>query len=229
MEATLRKILDWSEVWALLIPLTVLLWKKNRTVFLKPVRIYVIAALLINLFIDVIADYKGKWGLTPEDLLWNNNFLYNISSVMRLLLFAWMFLLFRQKFMLRLKQFIPVIFIVFLLINFIFFEPFIPRGDYEGFSSRLLATESALLLFYCLQYFIYMIMEDRTNPLSKQKGFWVVTGLSIYAAVNFFIFLFYYYLIGATRHFAVSIWDVHNIVFILFCIFIAIQFARKNE
>lgn len=223
------KILNWSEVWALLIPLAILLWRKNNTAYLRPVRIYIISALLINLAIDLIAEFKDDWGFTQDDLLWNNNFLYNIGSVLRLLLLSWFFILLRQRFMHRLKLIIPFAFLVFVLVNFIFFENFIPRGINEGFSSRLLATESALLLFYCLQYFIFLMIEDKTTSLSAQPGFWVVTGLSIYVSVNFFIFLFYSYLIRATLDFAVNIWDVHNIVFINFCIFMAIQFYRKNE
>ncbi len=226
----IRKILDWSEVWALLIPLAVLIWKKNKTPYLKPVRIYVWVALLLNLAIDLIAEYKVKaWGLGPEDFLWNNNFLYNISSVVRLLLFAWFFILLQQRFMHRIKAIIPYAFIVFVLVNFIFYEKFFPQGYYESFSSRLLATEAALLLFYSLQYFIFLMIEDRATKASKQKGFWTVTGLSIYVSVNFFIFLFYDYMTNATRTFAYGIWDVHNIVFIILCIFLAKQFYGKNE
>jgi len=225
----IHKILDWSEVWALLIPLAILLWRKNKATYLKPVKIYIITALIINIAIDLIAEYKVKWGFTSDDLLWNNNVLYNIGSILRLLLFAWYFNLLRQPFMPRLKVILPFAFLAFVIVNFSFFEPFVPRGDYEGFSSRLLATESALLLFYCLQYFIFLIIENKSTSLSRQPSFWLVTGLAIYVAVNFFIFLFYDYLIGATRNFAVNIWDVHNISFIIFCMFTAIQLNQKNE
>ncbi|HEY6062661.1 MAG TPA: hypothetical protein VIV35_03575, partial [Chitinophagaceae bacterium] len=112
--------------------------------------------------------------------------------------------------------------------NFIFFENFIPQGS-ETFSSRLLSTEAALLLFFCLQYYIYLVIEDKTTGVTQQRGFWVVTGLSIYVAVSFFIFLFYDYLSKVTSDFAVTIWDVHNIVFILLCILIAKQFYQENE
>jgi len=225
----IHEILDWSEVWALLIPLAFLLWKNNKATYLKPVRIYIITALVINIAIVLIAEYKAKWGFTEDDLLWNNNFLYNIGSLLRLFLFAWFFILLRQPFMPRLKVILPFVFLVFVLVNFIFFENFVPRGDYEGFSSRLLATESALLLFYCLQYFIFLIIENKPTSLSRQPSFWLVTGLSIYVAVNFFIFLFYHYMINATRNFAETIWDVHNISFIIFCMFTAIQLNQKNE
>lgn len=229
MNYIIHKILDWSEVWALLIPLAILLWKKNKLKYLRPVRIYLFLSLIVNLIIDLVAYNKKIWGLTPEDFWWNNNFLYNISSILRLLLFAWFFVLLGQHFMYRVKRIIPFAFLAFVLINFIFFEPFIPKGDYEAFSSRLLATEAAFLLFYCLQYFIFIIIEDKAGSIYRRQGFWFVTGLCIYAAVNFFIFLFYDYLIRATINFATSIWDVHNISFIVFCLFIAVQLNQKNE
>lgn len=230
MGKILKEILDWSEVWALLIPLAILVLKKNKLPFyLKPVQVYIYVALVLNIIIDLISKYKIKWGLGPEDLLWNNNFLYNIQSVLRLFLFAWFFILLRQRFMNRIKAFLPFLFLIFLLVNFFAYEKFIPRGNNESFSSRLLATESALLLFYCLQYFIFLVIEDKATPLSRRPGFWVVAGLSVYVAVSFFIFLFYDYLVKVTWDFAVGIWDVHNIVFIILCICLAKQFSLKNE
>src|SRR5687768_12541943 len=103
MHSVLRQILNWSEVWALLIPLAVLLIHRKQPCYLKPVRIFVIVALLINLFIDIIANFKKPIGITKEDFLWNNNFLYNIGSVVRFYLFAWFFILLNQRFMHRVK------------------------------------------------------------------------------------------------------------------------------
>lgn len=229
MDYIIRKILDWSEVWALLIPLAILLWNNPKATWLKPIKLFIFISIIINLGIDLIAEFKKKWGLTPDDFLWNNNFLYNASSVVRLILFSWFFILLHQRFMHRVKWIIPFAFLVFVIINFSFFENFIPQGDYEAFSSRLLATEAALLLFYCLQYFIYLIIEDKHSHLKTAAGFWIVTGLSIYVGANFFIYLFYEYLSVKTMNFAVTIWDVHNIVFIIFCIFISIQFYMENK
>ena len=233
MGKLISEILDWSEVWALLIPLTILIWKKNRTPYLKPVRVFVWVAFILNICIDFISNLKGHLGIQQTDFLWNNNVFYNIGSVVRFFLFAWFFILLKQKFLHRIKAIIPFVFLLFILINFIFFENFVPQGDFEIFSSRLLATEAGLLLFYCLQYFIYIIVEDRTVKLGQQPGFWGVTGLSIYVAVNFFVFLFYATLSKdpspAQNNFVVKLWDVHNVVFIIFCILIAIQFARKND
>ncbi len=222
----LRAIFDWSEVWALLIPLAFILTRKNPPAYLKPVRMYVWIAFVLNIGAIVIW-YRNRLGLTDlPQFLRSNNFLYNIHSVIRLLLFSWFFILLNQRFMHRVKAVLPFLFILLLLINFIFFEDFF---NYAMLSSRLLATEAAILLFYCLQYYIYLTIDDKGTALEKQPGFWVVTGLSIYVAANFFIFLFYTYLLKQKlKVFAVNIWDVHNIVFIVLCICIAINFRKKN-
>lgn len=230
MKAFFHLLLDWSEVWALLIPLAILLWKKNRTPYLKPVRIFVYIALMLNIAINLIWKFKKSMGLHEGDFFWSNNFIYNAESIIRFHLFAWFFLLLNQRFMHRVKRIIPFLFLALAAVNFTFFEDFFNQSS---FSSRLLATEAALLLFYCLQYFIYVIVEEKTVKLGQQPGFWVVTGLSVYVAVNFFIFLFYATLSKNPSpeklNFVVRLWDVHNVVFILFCIFMAIQFARKND
>lgn len=225
----LRSIFDWSEVWALLIPLTVLIFRKPVANWIRPVRWYLIAALFLNICSTVF------WYINKYDLFgsrtghrWNNNVFYNLNSIARLLLFAWFFNLLRQKFMHRVKAIIPFAFIFFVIINFIFFENFVPTKS-NSFSSRLLSTEAALLLFYCLQYFIYLVIEDKKTRLASQPGFWVVTGLSIYVSISFFIFLFYDFLTDASKEFAVNIWDVHNIAFILFCIMISKQIYQKDE
>lgn len=84
MSVIIKKILAWSEVWALLIPLAILLWKKNKNPYLKPIRIYLFVTLVLNFGIDLIAEYKVKWGFHEGDFFWNNNFIYNIHSVFRL-------------------------------------------------------------------------------------------------------------------------------------------------
>ena len=126
----------------------------------------------------------------------------------------------------RTKSIIPLGFILFVLVNFIFFENFFNRLN---LSSRLLATEAALLLFYCLQYYIYLVLEDKGIPFKKQQGIWIVTGLTFYVAASFFIFLFYDYLIVQDKWFAINVWDVHNFFYLALCICIAITFSKRHD
>jgi len=220
-----KEITDWSEVWALLIPFFVLLKGRNKAAYLKPVRIYVILALIINIGAISIQKFKITWGFEWGDFFYSNNFLYNIHSVAKLLLFSWFFILLDQRFMQKIKLLIPFGFILFVIINFSFYENFFNRYN---LSSRLLATEAALLLFYCLQYYIFLMIDDKETALTKQRGFLIVTGLTFYVAASFFIFLFYDYLVAHDEAFSIDIWDVHNVVYIILCICIAITLNKKD-
>lgn len=222
---TLRVIFDWSEVWALLIPLFMMVRYKRTEPYLKPVRIFVITALVINL-VSTVIWYRLKLGIHLPAWLDSNSFCYNAASIARLVLFSWFFILLKQRFMHRVKFALPFLFLALTLVNFIFFEDFYTHSI---FSTRLLATEAAILLFYCLQYYIYLLIEDRELPLPRQPGFWIVTGLTFYVAISFFIFLFYGSLTADDVKFAVDIWDVHNVAYIFLCICIAINFYRKRE
>jgi hypothetical protein len=207
----LKEILHWSEVWALFIPLVLILFRRNHPPYLKPIIFYVCVALILNISQDVIMKQK-QLGIRLS--LDNNTFIYHIHSIVRLFLFSWFFFQ-QQTYFRRVNKVLPILFIVISLVNFIWFEKF-----YGGpLSSRLLSFEAAILLFYCLQYYFFLLKEEQTS-YQKLPSFWIVTGLSIYVVVNFPIFLFYKTLTSSDAIFAIDIWDVHNISFIIFCIFL---------
>jgi hypothetical protein len=212
-------------VWALLIPLVAMLRNGNKQPYLLPLRIYTITAFLINLGSTMIW-YRFRLGLHLPAWLDSNSACYNAASIARLVCFSWAFILLKQRFLHRVKVIIPVLFIVLTIIDFTFFEKFY---THDIFSTRLLASEAAILLFFCVQYFIYLMIDDRTTPLRKRPAFWFVTGLSFYIGISFFIFLFYDALSNQDVTFAVDIWDVHNAAYIFLCICIAISFLRKEH
>src|SRR5689334_975978 len=82
-------LLDWSEVWAITIPLIVVLTLgKRQPAFIKPVIVYLWVALIINLLADIIADFKTYlpgWA-------YSNNPLYNIHSIVRFACFSYFFI-----------------------------------------------------------------------------------------------------------------------------------------
>ena len=221
----LQKILDWSEVWALLIPLFVIIKYPKRPYYLRPIKIYIWLALVIDICIDVIMEFKIILNL-PQWLRYNN-FLYNLHSIVRFLCFSYFFILLKQDYFTSVKKTLPFISLMFIAINFLFFEDFFYK---ESFSSRLLAIESGLLLFYCLQYYLFKL-QDETTTNKRQPDFWIVTGLAIYVVFNFFYFLFYRTLLdrGYVEE-VIRLWDFHNITYIILCIFIAKAFyISKNE
>ena len=190
-----------------------LLFCKRQSVVYKPVVFYLCIGLLINLCIDVVWKYRT---LIPQDLN-SNNFLYNLHSIVRFFSFSLFFIRLNQPFLVLLKKIILIAFTIFLVLNFIFFEDFF---NYFQFSSRLLSIEAFCLLFYCLQYYLLKIREDIDLKIFT-ADFWIVTGLGIYVAINFFIFLLYNELTIRLQSFAIDLWNVHNISFIIFCCFLA--------
>lgn len=221
MIEALQAIFDWSEVWALLIPLVFLFRYKNRASFLNPVICYVYIALVLNIAANIISNQK-KMNL---DLPWHNNVLiYNIHSIIRFFLFAWFFILLKQPFFTTLKKIIPWIFLLFILINFTLFEPL--TGEY--ISSLLHIIESVILLFYCLQFYLYVLKEEQVS-YNQFPSFWVVTGLSIFVITNFPVYLFYDPLALQDVKFAISIWNVHKIAQIIFCVFLAKAFYDSKQ
>ena len=208
--------LDWSEVWALMIPLSVRLFHRQQPPALRPVIIYLWLGFLINIVIDIIMAINIY--VPGQDL--SNNPFYNIHSVVRFACFSFYFMQLQKKAFTRLKKWLAVSTIGFLVINFIFFENFF---NPDSLSGNLLAAEAYLLLVYCMLYYLSELKNDDDN-LFNGPHFWVVTGLSIYVVINFFVFLFYIPMLNVNETLAVDIWNVHNIAFIIFCLFITKAF-----
>lgn len=210
----LNSILNWSEVWALLIPLGVLLFRSNQPVILNPIIIYLCLALTLNLFADIIVEFKRPFHFP----IWlqSNNPVYNVHSVTRFACFGYFFSALPQPAYRSIKWLIPVIFVVFGIIDFSFFERFFNPAHLSG---NLLSTEAYLLLVYCMLYYL-AVLNDTEDVISKGPTFWIATGLSIYVVINFFVFLFYVPMITQNLVLALDIWNVHNIAYIILCLFI---------
>ncbi len=205
-------VLDFSEVWALLIPIFFVIVRKQQATYLRPIIIYLWLALLLHTAIDAIMllyDWLPPW-------FQSNNPIYNLTSVVRFICFSGFFLALPQAGFKRLKRWIIVFFIAFLLVNFIFLEDFF---NYNYFSGNLLTVEAFLLLIYCLQYYLVALRDDNL-VIFDGPDFWIVTGLAIYVVINFFIFLFYLPMLNFDEQLSIRMWDWHNVAFIIFCIFI---------
>ena len=207
--------LDWSEVWALVIPLSVLLFRRQQPSSLLPVIVYVWLGFLVNAIIDAIMAVNMT---LPNSNLTNNPF-YNIHSVIRFGCFSFYFISIQRNSFRKIKLALGSLGLLFLVINFIFFENFFNR---DSFSGNLLTVEAYLLLVYCMLYYLAELKED--DNLFEGPHFWIVTGLSIYLVTNFFVFLFYAPMLSVDVNLAINIWNVHNIAFIIFCVFITKAF-----
>jgi hypothetical protein len=216
MKEYLLLALDWSEVWALMIPLTVLLYRRRQPASLKPIIVYLCLGFILNLAIDIIMViniYHHNFDLS-------NNPLYNTHSVARFTCFSIYFIQLPQASFTKFRKVLAAASVVFLVINFSFYENFF---NPDSLSGNLLATEAYLLLVYCMLYYLSELKDESKN-LFNGPDFWVVTGLGIYVVINFFVFLFYLPMVYVDLDLAVNIWNVHNIAFIIFCLFITKAF-----
>lgn len=218
MTKYLQLIIDWSEVWALLVPLAALLFIHPRDSFLKPVIIYLIIAFVINLAGDLIADYKKQ--LHFPKWAYSNTPLYNIHSVVRFICFSYFFIALPQSSFRLIKKILPIISAGLIVINFSFFENFFNPREISG---NLLTAEAYLLLIYCVMYYLAKLRNE-DDEIWRSADFWVSTGLGIYVVVNFFVFLFYNPMLKQNPDLADQIWTVHNVAYITFCFFTAKAF-----
>ena len=212
-----QDLLNWSEVWGILIPLFTLLgFKKRQPNLINPIIIYLCLALFMNLLADLIGDFKTFF----PSFLKSNNPIYNIHSIIRFTCFTIYFITIKKLPVSNLKKVVIFSMCLFIFINFLFYENFF---NYYILSGSLLAVEAYLLLILCMEYYLAEL-NDEVENISGKKNFWIVTGLSIYVTVNFFIFLFYVPMIKENHLLAVQMWNVHNVAYLILCILIAKSF-----
>lgn len=216
-----RLILEWSEVWAILIPLLILLLKHNNSASLTPIVWYLICALILNLTADLIRWHSWH-NPKVSGFLKYNNWLYNCHSIVKTILFVLFFKYAGNSSKWFNSKWIIITFLLFVILNFLFFDNFF------YISSHLFTVEGIVLLICCVSFFLRRL-QDEELYIEFDPPLIIATGLTIYEGINFFIFLFFNVLMKKEKGFAITIWDVHNISFIIFCVFIAYAFyGRKN-
>jgi hypothetical protein len=223
MSKILSSISDWSEVWALLIPLLFVVFGHKLPALLKPVIIYLWLALALNIFGDFIGDFKIRFHF-PQ-WLQSNNPLYNIHSLVRFSCFSYFFISLPQPQFKTFKKIIALVFVLYAIIDFTFFEHFFYPLHLSG---NLLSAEAYLLLIYCVLYYLAALNDDNDASF-KGPVFWIVTGLGMYLVINFFVFLFYVPMITQNMDLADHIWKVHDVAYIILCIFITRAFYATTR
>ncbi len=67
-------------------------------------------------------------------------------------------------------------------------------------------------------------LNDEDDTAFKGPVFWIVTGLGVYVVINFFVFLFYVPMIAQDQVLALDIWKVHDVAYVILCLFITRAF-----
>ena len=207
-----QAILDWSEVWALLIPLITYQLQRNQPRFLRPILLYLVGALFLNLTGDIVGDFKAYL----PGWLQTNILFYNIHSLFRFGCFIYFFNEIDQLDFSLFRNILTLFYLILITMNYFFLENYF---DQIRISGNLFIIEAYFLLIFCLLYYLSQLRNEVVN-LSDSKVFWVVTGLSIYVVINFYIFLFYVPMIQENPMLAEKMWSIHNIAYIVLCLFI---------
>ncbi len=219
-------LLDYSEVWALFIPLLALYKNRQQPKFLQPVILYIWIAFIIDVAIDIIMT-RNDLKILPRI---SNNWLYNVHSMVRYVCFSYFFVSLDLVYYRKILKALPIFSVFLIVINF----AFVPGEDllnFDKLSGNLFTIEAYFLLIGCMIYYLSRIKEDKA-VLTSGKDFWVVTGISLYVVINFFVFLFYdaaYHLMLKGGDDLVNyMWNFHNYAFIILCLFLAKAFYVKD-
>jgi len=185
------------EIYSPLIPLIILFIK-------RPKRSGWIILLTCYLVIYILLVYSANNLFGGK----SNNIVYIILSALTLCFFA---LIFEQFFGKKFKVFnrtVIIIAVLFFIVNAIFWE-----GTFL-FNSYSSAVANFILLWYCVYYYKLQLEKPQVIFVEKLPSFWIVSGIFIYSAGNFFLFSMFNSLTRDNPQFAYYAWDI-NIILIL--------------
>ncbi len=209
-------IINWSEAWALLLPLLIFLIYKPKGPYLNWLLIYVISGFILN---SLSILYIVNPYIFPFLKHSGNNIFYNVHSFIMVFCFGVYITSVRSYKYAGLLKTVLGGYLIFVILNFSFFEsPML-------LSTKHFATGSIVLLFYCLMYFFRSMLEDSKINWLRHPSFLICTSLCLYEAITFFIFLFIYPLFNDAYNqnlsFALLMMKIYQGVFVVFCVLLA--------
>jgi len=93
--------------------------------------------------------------------------------------------------------------------------------DLRTFNSNSYSLASFIIVVYSFLYYLENLLRPATIDIAKSQNFWYVTGLFTYYAGSFFIFLTFKKLTFLNLKNLGFLWQTHNILFLILCIFLA--------
>jgi hypothetical protein len=96
-----------------------------------------------------------------------------------------------------------------------------------SFNSLSFGTISLLITLGCLFYYARQLSGQPKENILKVRDFWYVNGIFTYYTSNFFIFLTYNSLVSRKYANIGIVWEIHNVVFLVMCIYFYIGMRCK--
>jgi hypothetical protein len=197
-----------------LIPLITLSLKRSG----RPAWIIYLRRYLVS-YIILVALANSVYFLGP---LWkeflgraNNSIVNIILSALTFCFFALLLEEFLSSKFKTINRTIMFIAVLFFIANTIWWE-----GIYV-FNTYSAALANFILISYCVYYYKRQLQNLQTFFIEKQPSFWIVSGIFIYCAGNFFLFTMYNYLTFHNSNFAFYSWYINDFLLIVMNVFFA--------
>jgi hypothetical protein len=185
------------------------------TLMVRPKRDYVFYYICCQFI------FNGYANLLNE-LLRDNLFVYSLNFSWSYFILSLYFIdIYNSPVLTRLILFIVVLFQVDSLFNI---EQVTSEITFNSISFGII---SLLITFYCLLYYTKQLSTQPKENILHVRDFWYVNGIFTYYASNFFIFLTFNTLVN--RHYTNIgiIWKIHNVVFLVMCIYFFVGLQCK--
>lgn len=173
---------------------------------------YLVVQLAFNLGSNIINEFRG-----------NNLYLYHLNCLFSFFALSLFYnKLFNNK---RIKIAIWIVAIFFSL-------SFVLSLQWESvlvFNSNTSGLLSFIFCGYSLYYFLTLYKKPTKENISRSRNFWFNTGIFSYYTINFFIFLTYNKLTQDKPPLLMIVWQLHNIIFLIMCIYFFIGILCKQS
>jgi hypothetical protein len=152
----------------------------------------------------------------------NNLYLYHVNCILSFLLISGYFIgILTYSYAKPLLLTVMGLFLIFAVVNILFWE------GLDNFNSNTYSVASFFIVAYCLLYYYQKLTNPATMSIFESRDFYYVTGLLTYFTSCFFIFVSYRKLTQEDVSNLGLLWMIHNVVFLIMCIYFLIGFLCK--
>ncbi len=216
MLKTLTLFLDALSPALALLMLLILIATKHDNVGRDDVSIilFLIVQLILNLWADILYLQKT-----------NNLFLYHTNCFFSYCILAHFYFRIAPKksAFRKIIIFFSILFLIGFLVNLLYFQP------YTEFNSNSYAISAVMITIFSLGFFRVFLIDFSEYNVYEIKEIWYSSGILLYFASSFFVFISYNYLSLFNEFVIPYIWRMHNVFLFFMCILIVKGFLCKHS